>query len=170
MSKLDDEKKKKKDIAELEEVVEETGQESEKKGAKATMEVMKDLDEKKKGQRNFLLNKLESLIKNKLKYREYLVQICDWNLRSRIDWPLGYFYRVEVSPKGIEFTLVDRYFKSYKKGMTPRYDPEWDLYGIDTIMTQMENTVDKLEYRGVYGESAEKIIPGTNIIVPERKS
>lgn len=166
MTKLEQEKRKKKLLAETVEVLDETGQENEKKAAEAVKEVMKGVEEKKSQHQNFVLNRLDMLRGNSLKYRDYLRRVSQANLEGRIDWPSGCFVYCKDTLQGLEFHVHFQDKTHYTKGLKLLYDPEWDVYGVDMIITQVENTLDKHEGRGVYRErEAQK----SNIIVPKGK-
>ena len=163
---LEREKRLKKQDAEFNEKLDIVGQENERKAAGAIKEILNDKEKKRRAHRHYVLNQLDDLRRNATAYKRRLREIIDGNIQVRTELPLGYRAGSRITPKGIVIELKTPLLKTFTRAFAPRYDAEYDLAAVDIILTQMDNTIDKLEG----GDHGRKInIGGTGIIIPDTK-
>jgi len=161
-TKLEQEKLRKRKLAETLEVIEATGQESEKKAAKWVIEVEKEREKKEEKAKAELKEKLWGSRRKKIFYNKTLLNFFKKRLRT-IDWPLLYKYKVSSNEKGIEIEVITPQGVKYAKGIKTVGEPEYDLYGAFILALQTENLLDKLEHRLAYQRTK------SGIILPNKK-
>lgn len=140
MARLQEEKKRKKKIAEEVERLETLGQESEKKAVKWVKENTKEEKKKEKEIEATDLTRLYSKKRLFLTYKEELAKILYERLRKNI-WPKGYHYVVTTSPKGIAVFIKNPQNKWYSRGISLSYIPEYDLNAAVVLVIQADNTL-----------------------------
>jgi hypothetical protein len=133
-------------IAEQVEIVDETGQDNEKKAAKAVKEVMGEREKEAQQVVDKLKNELDGSVKSRNEYLTRLQKMLYVNL-YRVDWPNGYQFRVRLTDEGILMELFDTKSRRFARGFKPVFDPEYDYTAVDMFVQFAENTVDVIEGR-----------------------
>lgn len=153
---------KKKDIIEI---IEETGKEDERGAAKVVAEVERENEIEAKKIEADHKSDLQAVRKNRHQYIQRLKRMMFVNL-YRVDWPDGYRFQVDADDRGLAVEFWDRGGSRYAQGIEVMQDEDYDYAAIDIMVYRVENTVDKLEGRGVYGPEAGSY--GTDIYIPEK--
>ncbi len=139
---------KKKHEKAAEEYLDYVGQDSEEEGADATIEVQDEVQEQEKLAEFKKQEELER--KRKFEDKEYIMELGKklYDRAQRVDWPDGYTWRVEYKDeRKISLIFKSKSGKWYGKGIKASMMPKYDLNAIHVLVTQCENTVDKLEGR-----------------------
>lgn len=63
-----------------------------------------------------------------------------------LDIPPGYTTRAEFSGKGVVVRLTDYQGKNYNRAFRPAGEPEIDFKAVVGLLTDVQNSVDYLEY------------------------
>lgn len=138
--------KKKIRIGEELEKVEAMGQESEKKGIKATQEVMKEKEKVEKKKEEKILTLLDETRRKNLEYRKYLL----WYLHemvSDIEWPKAYQWGVWFDGKGVILSIRDKFGKIKKRAFKVTYIPKYDANICYRFAVWAEDVLDASEGR-----------------------
>jgi len=137
---LQEEKRRKKQIAEEEERLDVIGQESDKKAIKWAREDVKEKETKKQSIENTELNLLDKARKRKTAYTKTLADILFKRL-SKNTYPQGYYFKVLISPQGLEVRLKDKQNNWFGRGFNVIGIPEYDLNAAAVLVIQMDNTL-----------------------------
>ena len=149
-----------------EEILMEMGQDNEKKAAKAVTEVLSEKDKRDSGYQDMLKDRAKMFLKRKSTYITWLRDVLFHNM-SRVDWGVGWMYRVTAEEEGIHLEVFAPGMQKYQKALKPIGDPEMDLHALEMFVVFTENTVDMVERRGVDGGTGtDRRLPGSNIILP----
>lgn len=139
-SKSSDSKK----VGELEELIDEMGQEDEEKAAKVVIEVG-DAEEKAKQQR--LDDTLTFFTDQRKTFRDYydaLARQIKFLLDAHVDWlQLKFKYEVTVNKaRGVGVILEAPDGKIFARGFKPNGEPKYDVNAIKVLIYQTENVVE----------------------------
>lgn len=149
----------KKQEAQAEEYLDYVGQDSEEKGADATISVQDQVRETEKLEE---FKKQEELKrKRKFKDKEYIKELGKklYDRAAKVDWPNGYTWKVTVDDTDIRKLALK--FRSsttgrwYGRGIKASMIPKYDLNAVHVLVTQCENTVDQLEGRMAWQQKQE---------------
>ena len=160
LSKLEREKASKKRAAEFEEVLDETGQESEKKAIKAVVEVEKAKEKERAKIKAVEDEILWSARKSKSRYNKVLADFLRRRVK-RIDWPKDCSYQVEANEQGVSIEIWTANRAKFARGIKTTGVLKYDTYAAFVLAVQTENLIDKLE-----GRLAEQKT-GSGIILPK---
>jgi len=149
LTKLEKEKLIKKQEAEEEEYLDEITQEDEAKAAKTVIWNQQKLEKEEKQEKDEKLDKLQHARRWKKDY-VYKLALFTCELIKQIDFPRGYVYRVGYSNEKMNIIITAPNKKRFGRGIKPVGIPRYDFHAIGILLTQCENTIDKLENRGVY--------------------
>lgn len=159
LTKLDRERLLKTQTGEINEYLEEAGQEDEEKAAKVVIEVEK---KREKESAEDELKKFEEVEKERKKqkkdYVQKLAQMADEMARF-LRFPSGYIYRVNYNEEKLNIKIKSPDGKIYAKGIKPCGIAFYDFKAVETLVTQCENTIDSLE--------KEKNTTKSGIIIPQ---
>lgn len=141
MTKLDESRLLKKEASETAAIIDELGQDSEDRGAKAILKFGKEEQVKEKKKEEDLLNKLD-MERNRKEayYRSILVEA---RLRmTEFDPPIGFKWTVKISSDGLALYIKDPAGQQYGKGMKVLGQPVHDARGIDALITKALDYMD----------------------------
>lgn len=136
--------KRRKKIIEEAEKIDEMGQESESKGRKAVQEVAKETEAAEKKKEDEVLNKLDSIRKNRYTYRVFLLNYLHEMVRE-IKWPTTYSWGVWFDGIGIVLGVRDKFGKLHKKAFKPSYQPKFDAHACYQFAVWAEDVLDMVE-------------------------
>jgi len=144
-TRLEEEKLRQKKKAMAEEYLNLVGQENEEKGAKWTIEFQSQAEKQEKEAEEIAKDKLKQSRRGKKE--GYVFQLAKELYRRAmfVDWPKGYKWRVRYSDHKIALIFRHPSGRWYGKGIKPTSIPMFDLYAVQQLVTQCENTVDFLE-------------------------
>ena len=133
-------------LAEEVAILDEAGQESEKKAAKIIIEEgKKGLEEDKK----FEVEKLENLQSKSryqfLNYKHYLADIIGQIMRNRAICPKGWLWDAWANNEGVGLTIMSLEKRKFVKAFKPVNIPKYDLNACAILCMEAENTVGKYE-------------------------
>lgn len=150
LTKIEASKESHKRAAEVKEVLEAIGQESQTKAIPFVKEKLEFESEEAEEIKNAKLNLLEEkakFAKKRLEFDPYRKTLCEIMI-SRVKesrWPKGYHFKALPTPEGVVLLLMTPGGKIYGHGITPTHLPKYDLYAIEGLVMQAENRVDRLE-------------------------
>lgn len=151
-TKLDQERLLKHQTGEINEYLDEVGQENEEKAAKAVIEVEK---QKAKEQEEDEAKKRE-VIESALRFtrKEYVHKLAETlnYLAKGMDMPKGYRYWIGFDDTKLNLIIYCRNGKKFGRGIKPCGDTKYDINALAVLISQCENTIDKVEKRGNYRE------------------
>lgn len=128
------------------EKLEAIGQESEKEGIKYTQQFMKEWDQKQEGRGREKKGQLERMKRfSKPEYYRLVAGMIQEEL-SDLDIPVGYRTWAEMSGDGVIAKMTDLKGKTYYKAFKPDGSPEVDFKAVVGILTDIQNSIDYLEY------------------------
>jgi len=134
--------KRQRKIEEAKELLDYTGNPSEKVGAKAVKEVAKkELDdlEKKQNVEREILDKVRT--KNK-EYRKALLYLLHTGMTT-VDWPKGYQWGVWFDGKGIIAAFIDTEKRKHIKAFVPSYVTKYDHNALLVLVRFCEDSIIK---------------------------
>jgi hypothetical protein len=138
-------KREKRELHEMFEKLEVTGQESEKEGIKHTQDEVK---ENRRKEHKMEMTEAEWL-HSKRKYRDedYLTALGSmlYHKLRQAELPLGYKTRVEIEGRKIAAYVVDRFGRSFGKGFEACGEVKYDHFAVNRLVIEAENTTDHLE-------------------------
>ena len=126
LTKLELEKKRKKELAEAQEIIEATGQESESKARKWVREVAKEEEKKQKKQKDLVLEQLDLSKKKDLSYKQHLLRILH-ELVKQAELPKTYSWGVWYDGKGIMLAIKTPDNNYHRRAFRISYSPKHDL-------------------------------------------
>lgn len=135
-----EEKKRKLKIGEELEQLAAVGQENDKKAVKWVKERRRNDIKKDKASEANDLEILSSKRKTIISYKEELARIVYQRLLKN-NWPQGYKFVVNVTPRGIEIHIRTPQNKWFGKGIALTHDPEIDLNAAIILIIQADNTM-----------------------------
>jgi hypothetical protein len=149
VSRIDQERWRKKNVGETEDRLDAIGNPSEKIGIKATQEAYEEYRaeefSKKTDRINWLNEKSKYSFKKRTQYFRYVNTLVQYEL-SYLDVPPGYMVKSEVTQSGIKFIVTDRWGDIRLGGFAPcglgLYDEQacrTSVNKIDDLITQLEN-------------------------------
>ena len=133
--------RKNKKIEEEKERLDVLGQESDKKAVKWVKEDA--AGKKKTGVKNIGLDleKLDSSRRGSYaRYKSALGKII-YEKFQKLSWPKGFRFGVFVTKKGIECHIYDPFKRKFARGITPTYEPKFDLNAAQIMAVQADNTI-----------------------------
>lgn len=138
--------KRKLELAKEAAVLEEAGQEDEKKAAKIILEKGKeDLAVDKK----FEAENLDILEKKSryqfLSYKHYLADIIGQIMRNRSICPSPWLWDAWANNEGVGLTIVSSEKRKFIKAFKPVNIPRYDLNACAILCMEAENTIDKVD-------------------------
>jgi len=152
-TKLDEERLKKKQQGEGEEFLDqitETGEAGEIKAAQIITEKGKEAE---KATNEDKIKKVEELEKARQRTKaEYIRKLAETTnvMFKHVDLPLGYTYFIGFNKEKLKITITSPDGKTFGRGIIPVGIPMYDFHAIGVLLTQCENTVDKIEERGAF--------------------
>lgn len=145
MSKLEEQRKAKKKLGEQIEIIETLGQDSEKKGAKAALEIQKKEYEEKERKDILTVEKLDSAYKRPSKETYYKSLLDECNLRmTEYRLPIGFKWIAKVSQEGLAIYLGTP-LGQYGGGVKIVEDPFKDAKGMVGLINQALMDVEAIE-------------------------
>lgn len=147
-----------------EEYLDYVAQEDEEKGADATIDVQEQVQNQEKLEEYKQKRELER--KKKFKDKEYIFDIAKklYKRALKVDWPDGYTFKIihdNIKGVGLKFTTPTG--REFGKGIDLSLISKYDLNAIHVLVTQCENTVDRLEGRMAYQQKQK----GQGIYMPD---
>jgi len=140
-SKLNEDKNRKRQIEEEKERLDVLGQESDKKAVKWIKEEGKEADRKRRQKIGVDQEKLDTSRKGSYaNYKRALGRLI-YEKFGKLTWPKGYRFGVFVTDKGIECHIYDPFKRKFARGITPTYDPKYDLNAAQIMAVQADNTL-----------------------------
>lgn len=138
--------RKSKKVAEIEEKIDATGQESDKKAAKYVIEEGKKHQEKQKKKEEKELDNL-SIKRKAPKIESYYFTLCKTihDLVQELQFPKTYDWGVWFDGKGIVLKIRDKYKKSHIKAFKPTHEPKYDLAACYKLAWWAEDLYDAIE-------------------------
>jgi len=145
-TKLEAEKTRKKKIGKAVEVVDATGQESDKKAAKYVIEEGKKYQKEKKKQEDIVMEDLTNKVKGP-KIATYIHTLCKQahDMVLSIGMPKEYQWGVWFDGKGIRLKVITPDKTTYNKAFKPTNDPKYDLFACNKLFWWAEDLYDGLE-------------------------
>ena len=148
-TKIEQERFRKKNVSETEDLLDATGSPNEKEGIKATGELYKQYEKENfriKSDRIEWLNKKAKYAKDRKKdYFIHVKTLVDYEL-SYLELPYGYSVKAEVTDRGIKIILYDRFGGLHAGAFAPSglgiYDEQAarsSVNRIDDLITKLEN-------------------------------
>jgi hypothetical protein len=138
---LEAEKEIKKLRGETEELIDQLGQEDEKKAAPLVREYMSEIQKKEEDENNLDIEQLKHLSNNKLTYQRFLIGILNRFLAEETI-PKHYPLYVESNDQGIVLGIEKtEYLGAFKVVGIPQYD----IAACKTLAVKMGNTIAHLE-------------------------
>jgi hypothetical protein len=114
------------------ELLDDIGQDSEEKGAKATIKYHKSLQKENQKKKDDFLNKLDTIKKKEIYYRTVWEEA---RLRSlEFSVPHGWQWKFGISEKGLALYIYDGRH-TYAQGMKVTGKPESDAKGIEALLS-----------------------------------
>jgi len=141
LTKLDEEKLKKKKSAEAVEKILATGEKG-KKGVKYAKQVFKE-EKKKVDAEETREKELLDDTKNIVTYNHLLANLLRKRL-LQVDWPVGWSYKVAPTKIGVVFEMKSIDGRFFRRGFKPTQDPKYDLNAVDMYAVRAENTIDRI--------------------------
>ena len=134
MTKLEKERKLKKELSKLNEKIEATGDESETEGVKAIKEIAKE-DALRNEQE---VARIHSLLEDKTKfkfddYKRSLAEVMDQSC-FRENFPLGWRYHIAVTEKGLVMILLSPDKRRFTRAFTPSNVPKFDFVAMEKVI------------------------------------
>lgn len=143
MTKLDEERKRKKDLGNLEEIVENLGQDSEEKASKIAIELFKKERQENEKKDINTVEKLDSARRFDSTYYRTILAEC--NLRmAEYDLPMGFRWISKVSKEGLAIFIETPQRVQYGGGVKIVGDPLIDAKGTIGLVRQALIDVDLL--------------------------
>lgn len=144
MTKLDEERKRKKSLGQLEEIVENLGQDSEEKASKIAIELFKKEREENEKKDISTVEKLDDARK-KFDSVYYRAILAECNLRMKeYDLPMGFRWIAKVSKDGLAIYIETPNKQQYGGGVRIVGDPFIDAKGTIGLVRQALIDVDLL--------------------------
>ena len=141
MTRLQEEKLRKRAIAEEEERLDVIGQESDKRAIKWVQEEAKVAKTKGRKQIGLDQEKLDTSRKGSyLNYKKAFGKLI-YDKFAKLSWPKGFRYGIYITKKGIECHIYDPFKRKFARGITPTYDPKYDLNAAQIMAVQADNTI-----------------------------
>ena len=145
LTKLDSERKRKKELGEQVEIIEALGQDSEREGAKVAKELHKKDYEKKEKKDILTVEKLDSAHSKPSKETYYRSILAECNLRMQeYQLPIGFRWIAKVSREGLAIYIGTPYGQ-YGGGVKIVEDPFKDAKGMVGLINQALMDVELLE-------------------------
>ena len=141
-----EEDQKKYSVEEEGERLEWTGQENEKKGAKAICEVMKEEEEKKEREKNRRLEVLDAIRKKNIKYRENLLFLLHDGLK-RLEWTGGWEWGVWFDGFGVLVSIKDHNGQIHKRAFKIIYETCYDYHAVNVFIRWADDLIDLLSIK-----------------------
>jgi hypothetical protein len=140
------EKQRKEKLVEANDILDAIGQESEKKGISETKYFMDQWDRRQWHENQLKKDRLDSSRKfRKMEYYRILAAMLQEEIAD-LDIPNGYMAWSEFTQSGVVVRLRDRWGKKYYRAFKPDGTPEIDFNAVVGLLTDVQNSVDKLEY------------------------
>jgi hypothetical protein len=152
-TRLEEEKFIKKEQAQAEEVLDYITQEDEAKAADAIIELNQEAEKKAKEDE---IKKVEALERSRQWTKaEYIKRLAETlnQLCVHMDLPPAWYYWIGFNKEKLYLSVTDPSGKKFARGIIPTGATTYDFHALGVLVTQAENTVDKLEKRGAYSES-----------------
>jgi len=150
-TKLDKEAFLKRQQAEGQEFLDEITQPDEEKAAKLI------ISKNKEAEKETLLDKFkkEEALKKKKEMRGHeayikLLATDAFEMGKHIDLPLGYSYWIGYDERRLSVTITSPNGKKFGRGINVCGNQVYDLHAVGVLLTQAENTIDKIEERGAF--------------------
>lgn len=141
LTRLNREKEVKRLRHEEEELVDQLGQESDRKALPTVKEYSKEIDQEEKLQQNLDFEILKKLSNSKISYQRYLLVILNRFIKEE-DIPRRYRLYAESNDQGIVLGIEETDFvKAFKVCGIPLYD----VHACKVLATELGNTVSRLE-------------------------
>lgn len=148
LTTLEREKAIKKLEAQNNELLAEMGQESDLKALGTVQRYYKDQQEAQRIQQQEQAERLQKLLRSKIKYQRYLCNILQIFLYHE-DIPKKYFINIESNDQGI---LINIAKTDYHQAFSVTGIPKYDINACKSVAIQVGNTIAKLE--GNFTQSA----------------
>lgn len=101
------------------------------------------------------IDKIEELERaRKFKKKEYAIKLATMmnQMLKHADFPTGYTHWVGFNEEKVNIIITDKDGGRFGRGIIITGMPKYDLHAIGILITQCENTIDKLLSRGNYRE------------------
>lgn len=144
LTKLEEEKKKIRNVEEQLEVIEATGQENEKQAAKWVIEKENENVHEQNESRAVSEWKLHDTRKKIWTYNDNLLEEMT-RMILLSDVPSGYRVAPRITTKGLALWVRDKKGNWYAKGMTISGIPKYDLNGLDRLLEKALNYIDLMD-------------------------
>lgn len=160
--KIDAEKESQKLAGQLSEELDATGQESDEQAEKWVIEVNKDRQAKEKQQEDRILQFLTDKDKGKIStYNEALRRLTHNCMSLFVQFPKGWDWQVVESIRGIGVMVRRPDLTIFARGFKPCHTKRYDLNAINTLIMQVENTIEDYE-RNQGSQDNREATPGTD--------
>lgn len=152
-TQLDKERLRKKQQGEGQEFLDqitETGESGEIKAAQIITEKNKEAE---KATNEDKIRKVEELEKSRQRTKaEYIQKLASTTneMFKHVDLPMGYTYWIGFNKEKMNITITSPDGKKFGRGIKPCGVPMYDFHAIGVLLTQCENTIDKIEERGAF--------------------
>lgn len=158
-NKLDQERLEKKQQAEGQEYLDTITQPDEAKGAAAVIEAQ-DKAEYLAAEDKF--KKIEEMEKSRrFKKADYIRKLAEiMNEKAEfIVFPPGYRYLIRYNEEKLHIVIITPDGRRFGRGIIPTGSTIYDFNAVEVLLTQAENTIDKIEERGEFKKKDEIIVP-----------
>lgn len=128
-------------------------QEDEAKAADIIMEKGKEAE---KATAEDQAKKIEELnLSIRFSRREYIFKMAQIGneMAKHIDWPKDYVYRINFNEEKLNIMIFTPDGRRFAHGIKPCGDTDIDFHALGVLLTQAENTVDKLMERGAFNKA-----------------
>lgn len=152
-TKLDEERLKKKQESDAQNYLDAVAQPDEAKAADAVIEAQDQVEKQAEEDR---LKKIADM-EMSLRYtrRDYALKVAQITneMAKHIDLPAGYIYKINFNEYKLNIMVMSPDGKFFGRGIKFCGNSDYDFHAIGVLLTQCENTVDKLESRGAFNKS-----------------
>lgn len=154
-TKMEQEKLRKDEMHKAEDMLDEIGQEDEKKGRQATQKAYKDYQDENfriKSDRIFWLNSKAKHAKKKIDYYRHVAVILRYEL-SFLELPVNYTVKSEVTDNGIKLIMRDRWGNLHAGAFRPCGLGMYDEQACRTSVNKLDDAITYLEQHpsnGIY--------------------
>lgn len=128
---------------ELADEVEQLGQEDEEKAVPLVIEKGKEEQSQKDKEFNDTLQFFDEKRNSVKTYTTLLAQLANNVLKSYIDWPPKFDFKVTHSIRGVGVVIKDPLKRMYARGFKPTGEAKFDLHAVKTLVWQAENTIEE---------------------------